>query len=397
MNTMILLTIILMDFLTGMEFDLFVPSFPELQSYFNTSPFWIEALLSVNFIGYCISLFIIGELGDRYGRKPMLLAGLSTFVLGSLLCLWGSSYPIMLTGRFLQGLGIAAPSILSFLIIADRYPLQHQQRLMAVLNGVMNISVALAPVLGSTIAHYYHWQGNFIALLSLSLLVLGMTLLIIPTDKGMQQTPKPLIAGYWSIFQSKPLMLLISHITLMIVPYWIFVGMSPLLFIKALNVSLTHFGYYQGSLAFVFAIGSFLFGWILNRFQEKRMLIFSCALFTLSIITLAYVTWFNGHDPLFIILAFMPFIMGQIIPSTLLFPVCLNYIPEAKGRVSAIIQGGRLIFCSLSLQIAGYFYKGSFESIGAIMIFFIILSVVTLIGLIQNSAWRSTTKDTVVN
>ena len=49
---MVLATIILMDILSGMEFDLFVPSFPELQSYFSLSPFWVETLLSVNFAGY---------------------------------------------------------------------------------------------------------------------------------------------------------------------------------------------------------------------------------------------------------------------------------------------------------------------------------------------------------
>lgn len=51
-KSLVLLTIILMDLLTGMEFDLFVPSFPELQHQFGLSPFWVEALLSVNFLGY---------------------------------------------------------------------------------------------------------------------------------------------------------------------------------------------------------------------------------------------------------------------------------------------------------------------------------------------------------
>src|ERR1700730_5641483 len=105
---MILVTVILMDLLTGMEFDLFVPSFPELQSQFSLSPFLVEALLSVNFVGYCLSLFCVGGLADRYGRKPIILLGLITFILGSLLCLWVGSYPFLLAGRFLQGIGRAA-------------------------------------------------------------------------------------------------------------------------------------------------------------------------------------------------------------------------------------------------------------------------------------------------
>ena len=54
-KSMLLIAVILMDLLAGMEFDLFVPSFPELQAQFNLSPFLVETLLSINFIGFCLS------------------------------------------------------------------------------------------------------------------------------------------------------------------------------------------------------------------------------------------------------------------------------------------------------------------------------------------------------
>ena len=138
-----------MDILSGMEFDHFVPSFPELQNQFNLSDFWVEALLSVNFAGYCLSLFFVGGLADHYGRKPIILLGLMTFIIGTLLCLWASSYQFLLVSRFLQGVGIATPAILSFLIIADAYPLKKQQSLFAILNGLFNFAADAAPVLGS--------------------------------------------------------------------------------------------------------------------------------------------------------------------------------------------------------------------------------------------------------
>src|SRR5262245_28976607 len=99
-KNIVLLAIILMDILVGMEFDLFVPSFPQLQYHFNLSPFWVEALLSINFIGYCLGLFFVGGLADRYGRKPILLLGLIIFIVGSISCLWAASYYFLLMGRF---------------------------------------------------------------------------------------------------------------------------------------------------------------------------------------------------------------------------------------------------------------------------------------------------------
>jgi DHA1 family bicyclomycin/chloramphenicol resistance-like MFS transporter len=383
-KTMVLTTIILMDLLTGMEFDLFVPSFPELQSHFGLSPFWVEALLSINFVGYCLSLFFVGGLADRYGRKPIILLGLLIFIVGSILCLWAPSYPVLLSGRFFQGVGIAAPAILSFLIIADSYSLAKQQSLFAILNGLLNAAQGAAPVLGSYIALYFHWRGNFMTLLLLGLITCLMAVLFIPTYKRPEHQEALLWHGYIPIFQSKPLVLLIAFFIFNFVPYWIFVGMSPLLYMEDLGVSLAHFGYYQGTLALVFAFGSLLFGLIVNRYDQKKMLSISCQIFIIGFMSLAWVTILDSPNPLFITIAFLPFIIGQIIPGTILYPLCLSLMPQAKGRITAILQGGRLIFSALCLQLAGFFYQGSFQNIGIIIASFIFMTVLTLFFVINN-------------
>lgn len=389
MGKMILFTVILMDILTGMEFDLFVPSFPELQEYFQISPFGVELSLSVNFIGYCISLFIAGELADRYGRKPIILIGLLSFILGSVFCLTAYSYQTFLFGRFLQGLGIAAPSILSFLIIADLYTVKKQQFLMAMLNASFNTAAAFAPVAGSFITKYFHWEGNFITLLSLGCIVLLMTILFVPHVKLTSVKKQSLLKNYSEILKSKTVLLLMTYFILSFIPYWIFVGITPLLYLKSLNVTLNHFGIYQGSLALVFAFGSFVFGWFIHRYDHKKLLLFANTITILSLITLLIVTFWNGHNPLLITLAFIPFVIGQIIPGNILHPLYLNLKPESKGRLTALIQGGRLIFASIGLQVAGYFYNGSFHNIGMIVSAVVFMGIIVMFCVIKQ--WHSIT------
>lgn len=375
-----------MDLLTGMEFDLFVPSFPELQNYFQLSPSWVALSLSVNFVAYCISLFIVGEFADRYGRKPIILLGLLIFIIGSIFCLATNSYYLFLVGRFLQGLGIAAPSILSFLIIADLYPVKKQQFLMAMLNGSLNTAAAFAPVIGSYITKYFHWEGNFVTLLLLGCATFLMTIIFIPNIKLTSLKSRSLLHGYSAIFKSNALVLLMIYFMLMFVPYWIFVGMSPLLYMKDLGVSLNHFGYYQGSLALTFALGSLLFGLIIHRYDQKKLLSFANKIFILSFITIMFVTFGSGSNPLLITLAFLPFVIGQIIPSNILYPLYLNLMPEAKGRLTALIQGGRLIFASIGLQIAAYFYEGSFHNIGIIVGTFVFAGIITMFFVLKKWA-----------
>ena len=382
--SMILLTVILMDFLTGMEFDLFTPSFPELQSHFSLSPFLVEALLSINFIGYCLSLLLVGSLADRYGRKPVILVGLTTFVMGSIFCFWGISYPFLLVGRFLQGVGIAAPAILSFLIIADAYSLKKQQFFLAMLNGATNVSVAVAPVAGSYITLYFHWQGNFLTLLLLGLITLMMTVFFIPMQPFLEHKETHFLRGYFSLFQSKPLMLLIVSIVFTVTPYWIFAGMSPLLYIGNLGVSLSHFGYYQGVLALIFAFGSILFGFIMHRYEQKKMLSVSIQIIIVSLLIMVAATFWDIHNPLLITLAFLPFNIVEIIPSTILYPLCLSFMLEKKGQISGLIGGGKLIFSALGLQLASYFYRGSFQNIGVIISGYIAIVAVTLFFVCKN-------------
>lgn len=384
---MLLITVILMDILTGMEFDLFVPSFPQLQNHFHLSPFLVEALLSVNFIGYCLSLFFVGGLSDRFGRKPIILVGIITFIVGGFLCFLAKSYSFLLLGRFLQGLGIAAPAILSFVIIADAYPIKKQQFLLAMLNGSMNVATAIAPVIGSYIALYFHWQGNFIALTILGIITLLMTQLFIPKNELPTIKKSFLLKEYFQILKSKPLMLLIINLLFVFVPYWIFVGMSPLLYIKDLKVSLAHFGYYQGVLALIFALGSVFYGWLIRdgHYDQKKMLYIAMAMLSISLLIMSLITLSNSINPLIITLGFIPFIIAQVIPTTIIYPICLNFMPEAKGRVSAVIQAGRLIFSAIGLQVASFFYVGSFQNIGLVMMAFILFAVITLWWVIRNS------------
>lgn len=381
---LMLLTVIFMDLLAGMEFDLFVPSFPLLQSHFGLSSSWVEALLSINFVGFGFSLFFVGDLADRYGRKPIILLGLSMFIMGSLFCLLGGSYALLLAGRFFQGMGIAAPAILSFLIIADSYPIKEQQFFMAMLNGVMNTAVAASPIIGSYITLHFHWQGNFMALLLLGFLVFLMSVLFLPAHQKMQHQAITQPIGYLSLLKSKPLMLLIINLALMCVPYWIFVGMSPILYIKDLGVSLSHFGYYQGVLALVFALGSVLFGFFMRRFAQRKMLLVANQICIASLLGVAWITLIDSHNPLLITLSLIPFIISQVIPSTILYPICLNFIPDAKGRISALLRGALLLLSACSLPFAGYVYQGSFQNIGLIISIFILLGIITLFMVVKN-------------
>lgn len=376
-----------MDLLSGMEFDLFVPSFSQIQHHFGVSPFWIEALLSVNFIGYCISLLVVGHYADRYGRRPMILGGLFCFIVGSVFCLLGLGFSWLLFGRFLQGVGVAAPSILSFLIIADRYAMDRQQFLLAMLNGVMNVAVGVAPVLGSTIALYFDWQGNFFALLGLGMFTTLMVMAFIPKEVRRLQPEIGWWGGYKSVCQSKPFLFYMLFFAAMYVPWWLFVGVAPLLFVKNLHVSLRAFGMYQGVVALAFGVGSILFGFVVNHRSRKLWLTITLWIFVLSFFLMAWVTWWQNTNPAMITLAMLVITVGEVIPSVIVYPLCLILMPDAKAKVTALMFIARLTIASVSLQLLGYFYDGTFRNAGVTICLFMMAAIVMQYILIKKDCF----------
>ncbi len=367
------ITILIMGILGGAEVDIFVPSFPDLQHAFNLSPFMVELTLAVNLTAHCLTSLIVGNLGDRYGRRPIILIGLGVFIVGSVFCIFSTAYWQLLFGRFLQGAGVSAPVVLSYLVIADKYSTAKQQQLMGVLNGALTLGMAFAPVVGSYVNMFFHWQGNFVLLLILSVACLGFGWAFLP--KGVKNPKVSLsLREYKPIFHSKVALYYIATIILGLQSYWIFIGMSPIFYMEDLGVSLQGFGFYQGALAVTFSIGSFSSGFFLKKFGQKNCFFFSIFLLVAFTIMLPVLMLFNVKDPVVITAVMLLQSTGIILPINILWPLMLEAIPGGKGRLAAVAVASRLIVTALSLQAASFFYDGTFRSLGMAMGVFMALT-----------------------
>jgi MFS transporter, DHA1 family, multidrug resistance protein len=363
---MLFITIVLMCILGGAEVDIFVPSFPDLQKTFNLSPFMVELTLGVNLTAHCITSLIVGNLGDRYGRRPIILIGLVIFVIGSSFCVLAAAYWQMLFGRLLQGIGISGAVVLSYIVIADKYPPEKQQQMMGVLNGSVGLAMACAPVLGSFINIAYGWQGNFMVLLILGGICLGLGIAFLP--KGVMNPVVSLsLKEYAPVIKSRKALLYILTIVLALQGYWIFIGISPIFYMEDLGVRLKHFGFYQGILAATFGVISLTSGIYIKKFGQQKCFFFSVSCLMGFLVIVPLLMLFNTKDPVIITGVMLLQSLGVIFPINVLWPLMLESVPDARGRLGALAVGTRLIVTAMSIQIASYFYDGTIRSLGAAM------------------------------
>ena len=104
---------------------------------------------------------IFGKLSDIYGRKPVLLAGIALFVVGSIFCGLATSIPVMIVFRFLQGIGAGAIQPVGITVVGDLYAAHERGKVQGFLASIWAISAVLGPLAGGLIVQHVSWAWVF--------------------------------------------------------------------------------------------------------------------------------------------------------------------------------------------------------------------------------------------
>lgn len=131
----------------------------------------VHFVVTTFFLGMAAGQLLVGPLSDSLGRKPVIYMGYGVFVIGCLLSLFASSWAMMLTGRILQGLGAAAPRIVSVALVRDEFEGRAMARILSIVLAVFIIVPIIAPAMGQGLIYLGGWRATFIGLTVLAILV----------------------------------------------------------------------------------------------------------------------------------------------------------------------------------------------------------------------------------
>ncbi len=131
-----------------------------------------QLVVTMIFLGLAVGQLFYGPLSDSIGRKPAIAMGYAVYVAGSLLAIFAMSFPMMLAGRLLQGLGMAAPRSVSLALIRDRFEGRAMAQVMSFITVVFILVPIIAPSFGQAILLVADWRAIFAALLLIALVSL---------------------------------------------------------------------------------------------------------------------------------------------------------------------------------------------------------------------------------
>ena len=164
--------VILMFVIAWVSMQLSLPALPTLINVFHTSAPHLKLSVSLFFGCFAISQLFWGGLSEKYGRKPIIMAGLCLSLLGTLIIICSQGIYSYIVGRCLEGIGMGAMAPIGRAIISDVFDSKHIARILAFASASVAVIPALAPIAGGFILVYMGWRFIFIFFF---LILLGYT------------------------------------------------------------------------------------------------------------------------------------------------------------------------------------------------------------------------------
>jgi len=175
-NTGTLIFLALISAFPPLSTDLYIPAMPQMVESLTTTHARVNMTLSMFFIVYASGLLVWGPLSEKFGRKPILLAGLGTYIIASILCGVSLSIDQLIGSRVLQAFGGSAVTVVATALVKDLYEGREREKAMATVMSMVIIAPMIAPVLGAFLLKVASWRATFFVLAGFGMVAGTITL-----------------------------------------------------------------------------------------------------------------------------------------------------------------------------------------------------------------------------
>lgn len=158
----------LLSAIAALSTDMYLPLFPAIASELHTTPDKVQLSITTFMVGLGTGQLLIGPLSDHYGRRKLLLGGMTLLTIASLAGALSTNIQLLIITRFFQGLGGAAGIVLSRAIISDLCPRHKAARYFNLVLAIQGIAPVIAPLIGG-VAAYFIWPVVFVFMAVISL------------------------------------------------------------------------------------------------------------------------------------------------------------------------------------------------------------------------------------
>lgn len=319
-------TLVAITLVGAMSIHLFLPVMPEVKKHLGASDAMAGATFSLPLFVMACSTLIYGSLSDRYGRRPVLLAGMVLFCLGALVAALAGTVEVLLAGRLIQGLGAGCGVTLSRAIARDRFGTDRLVKVIAYLTMASTLGPTFAPLVSGLLIDSLGWRSVlwFVLLAGGAIAFAAWQVLTESHSKEDAAAVSPGFVRNYALLLKNPSFIGFVLSTGFSSGTFVAVAAALTFLLKDyLGRSATEFGLYFMLFPTAYALGNYLGGRLIPRFSSEGLILTGALL--MAVLT-------AGQAVLML--------AGHVTALILVIPWCL--ISIAQGLLTPNAQAGAI-------------------------------------------------------
>ncbi|MEJ8572939.1 multidrug effflux MFS transporter [Microbaculum marinum] len=335
----LLLVLIVATGIGILSMNMVLPSLPGMADEFGVGYNAVQYVLTVFLFALSFAQLVYGSLSDRFGRRPVMIAGFVVFIAGSLLCAVAWSLPVLLVGRFIQGAGGCAGMVLGRAILRDLYDRDRAASLL----GYVTMSMVLAPMLGPAIGGGFEetlgWRAGIFSVAAVAAGVLVLVWLRLPEthyNRGVSTGFLNQFRSFTVLARSPVFLCYAGTMSCTTGTFFAFLGAAPFIVIEVMGRGPGEFGLWAMMIAFGYMIGNFVTGRYAERVGTRRMIFYGILVSLVGTAILLALARFGPAIPivLFAPMMLVTFSNGLVMASAVTSSVSVR--PDLAGAASGL-------------------------------------------------------------
>lgn len=341
--------------------DTYLPAFGKISSDLGVEDVLMQHTLSVYLLSFAVMSLFWGTLSDTFGRRPVIIASLLLFGVGSIGCALAPSYGWLLFFRGLQGCSAGAGRVVGQALVRDRYHGPEAQRLFANIAMVFSVAPAIAPIAGGYLSTYVGWRSIFVMLALFTAVLIFSSVRVLPeTLPPSARQPMKLgtiLRNYFTALRSLQFLLAIMSVGFAFSGFGLYIASAARFVMDILGLPETAFGWLFLPFIGGMVAGSMVSSRFAARVDAARMIWMGLGVMGIgAAMNLMYNLLFIAAVP-WAVLPILIYGLGMSMALPGMTVVTLNTFPRMRGLASSLQSTVQmLIFALVSGFVAPLLY-----------------------------------------
>jgi DHA1 family bicyclomycin/chloramphenicol resistance-like MFS transporter len=369
--------------------DLFVPALPVLAQALAVEVGAAQFALTTYFAGLAAGMLLWGPLSDRYGRKPVLFAGLALMLGASIVAAHVDSVGAVAAARLAQGFAMSSGAVIARAVVRDLHAHEQAARLLASITIVFSFVPIAAPLAGAAIASLAGWRAIFWCLAAVAALLALATLAMLRETAPSEPTsasPAGIVRTFGLILRERRFIRPFVLILCAFLGIVAWVSSSAFVLVRGFGVSTTGYGLSFAGVMLGQITGAWASSRLVVRLGIPRLVRFGAASMLVAGVSVASLAWLGVAHWAAVVPPFFLFLVGTalIVPNAT--AAALSPFPGSAGAAASLMGAAAFTIGAFVSAGLGFAFDGTARPMASVA------AVAGIAAFILDQTWKASTR-----